>query len=217
VTGELAWNTGKRHGLNVKNIAVILSMLMVCSTVMADASRVDGFLSGLKTLKADFSQVIQSDDGVTRAQNGVLYLSRPGKFRWDYEGDEAQLIVADGNRVWLLDRDLEQVSHQSQETALRGTPAQLLADESGVETHFTVIASSSDGGIEWTDLAPKEADSQVEKVRIGFSGEQLATLEMQDKFGQTTRFIFSDVKRNPALDGDLFKFVTPPSMDVWQH
>ncbi|OOZ40731.1 outer membrane lipoprotein carrier protein LolA [Solemya elarraichensis gill symbiont] len=192
-------------------------MLLVCNTAMADASRVEGFLGGLKTLKADFSQFIESDDGVTHSQKGVLYLSRPGKFRWDYEGDEAQLIVADGNRVWLLDRDLEQVSHQSQETALRGTPAQLLADEAGVETHFTVIGSSSDGGVEWTDLAPKEADSQVELVRIGFSGEQLASLEMQDKFGQTTRFIFSDVKRNPALDRELFKFVTPPSMDVWQH
>lgn len=201
----------------MKKIAVILSMLLVCNTAMADASRVDGFLDGLKTLKADFSQFIESDDGITYTQKGVFYLSRPGKFRWDYEGDEAQLIVADGNRVWLLDRDLEQVSHQSQETALRGTPAQLLADESGVETHFSVTGSSSDGGIEWTDLSPKEEESQVELVRIGFSGEQLASLEMQDKFGQSTRFIFSDVKRNPALDRELFKFVTPPSMDVWQH
>lgn len=192
-------------------------MLLVCSTTMADASRVDGFLGGLKTLKADFTQLIESDDGVTYSQKGVFYLSRPGKFRWDYKGDEGQLIVADGKRVWLLDRDLEQVSHQSQEIALRGTPAQLLADEAGVETHFTVIDSSSDGGIEWTDLAPKETESQVEVVRIGFSGEQLASLEMKDKFGQTTRFIFSDVKRNPQLERELFKFVTPPSMDVWQH
>ena len=191
--------------------------MLFVAPAFADAQRIDSFLNDLKTFQADFSQTVENEGGSSRTVKGVLYLSRPGKFRWDYEGDEAQLIVADGKRVWLLDRELEQVSHQGQASALRGTPAQLLSDNSGVDKHFTVQGEQKEAGTDWTLLQPKDEDSQVDMVRIGFSGKKLVALEMQDKFGQTTRFRFSDSIRNPVLAQELFRFKAPSGFDVWEH
>lgn len=196
---------------------MLIVSMMVTPQLLADAQRVDQFLAGLATMQASFSQTVESESGSVYHAGGVLYLSRPGKFRWDYAGEEGQLIVADGNRVWLLDRELEQVSHQSQKSALRGTPAQLLSDDAGVESHFSIEGNSRENDIDWTILAPKDKESQVQHVRIGFSGEQLAALEMDDKFGQITRFRFTNVRRNPSLDQSLFRFDAPKGFDVWEH
>ena len=136
---------------------------------------------------------------------GILYLKRPGKFRWEYDSPLKQIIVADGKRVWLHDLELDQVSHQGQNKALSGTPAQLLAAEEPIDRHFKV--SPWDGGDEreWVELQPRKSDTQVVKIRIGFIGKRLDTLLMEDTFGQLTRFTFTKTKRNPSLKEDLFR------------
>ncbi|MEN8214164.1 MAG: outer membrane lipoprotein chaperone LolA, partial [Pseudomonadota bacterium] len=118
---------------------LMLPLLAVLFSPPLYATSLDDFLSGLKTMQADFVQSVESQGGSQNvSQNGVFYLKRPGKFRWDYAGENAQLIVADGSTVWLLDRDLEQVSHQPQKMALRGTPAQLLSQGEKVDKHFRI-------------------------------------------------------------------------------
>lgn len=195
----------------------LMACLMLLFASQASAHKIDEFLKGLDTFQADFEQVVETDSGMTAPVQGVFYLKRPGLFRWDYAGETAQLIVADGKRVWLLDRDLDQVSHQSQTTALRGTPAQLLSGKDGVERHFRIHRDYVANGLEWTQLIPKDADSQMEQVSVAFDGNQLRRLEMTDKFNQTTRFRFTNPRRNPQLDSALFKFKAPPGFDVWEH
>ena len=197
-------------------ILLLLFISLLSTTLHATA--LDSFLSGLKTMQADFVQSVESQGGSQSAsQNGVFYLRRPGKFRWDYAGKDAQLIVADGRTVWLLDRDLEQVSHQPQKMALRGTPAQLLSQGEKVNKHFTILREYKRDGLEWIALAPVDKDSQVEEVDVAFLDNKLVKLEMTDKLGQYTRFSFSNVKRNPVLNKSLFKFKAPPGFDVWEH
>jgi outer membrane lipoprotein carrier protein len=195
----------------------LMAGLMLLFASQASAHKIDDFLSNLRTFQADFEQVVESDSGRTLPVHGVFYLKRPGLFRWDYEGEGAQLIVADGKRVWLLDRELDQVSHQSQKSALRGTPAQLLSGQGGVEKYFSIHRDYEANGLQWTQLIPKDADSQMEQVSIAFEGKQLKRLEMTDKFNQTTRFSFTNTQRNPRLDASLFKFEAPPGFDVWEH
>ena len=198
-------------------IILLISLLSLFSTPLY-ATSLDRFLTGLKTMQADFVQSVESQGGSQySSQNGVFYLKRPGKFRWDYAGKDAQLIVADGRTVWLLDRDLEQVSHQPQKMALRGTPAQLLSQGEKVDKHFTILREYKRDGLEWMALAPVDKDSQVEEVDVAFLDNKLVKLEMTDKLGQHTRFSFSNVKRNPVLNKSLFKFKAPPGFDVWEH
>ncbi len=195
----------------------LMACLMLLFASQVSAQKIDDFLNNLQTFQADFEQVVETDSGMTLPVYGVFYLKRPGLFRWDYEGENAQLIVADGKRVWLLDRELDQVSHQSQKTALRGTPAQLLSGQGGVEKYFSIHRDYESNGLHWTQLIPKDADSQMEQVSIAFEGKQLKRLEMTDKFNQTTRFRFTNTQRNPRLDASLFDFKAPPGFDVWEH
>ena len=117
----------------------------------------------------------------------------------------------------MLDRDVDQVSQQSQKRALRGTPAQLLSQKEGVEKHFTIRRDYEADGLQWTLLLPKDADGQVEQVSVAFQGDVLKRLEMTDKFNQTTRFRFTNTQRNPPLDASLFRFEAPPGFDVWER
>ena len=178
--------------------------------------RLENYLAGLESLKARFSQTIETREAYTGPLEGTFYLQRPGQFRWEYDGREGQLIVADGKRIWLLDRELEQVSHQSQDDALRGTPAELMAEEGALEESFDAKDGGDINGLSWIDLTPSDPESQFVLVRVAFRGDALVRLEMLDHFGQYTRFVLSDVERNVSLDKALFRFEPPRGWDVFQ-
>ena len=205
----------KRYGLS-HLVAAVLLVAAVSPAGAGAAERLDEFLAGLHSLEARFVQTVETEQGVSGPVSGTFYLRRPGQFRWDYDGEDSRLIVADGKRVWLLDRELEQVSHQGQAAALRGTPAQLLAEEGAVEEYFTVVDAGESGGQSWVELVPRGEESQFSLVRIAFDDKTISRLEMADRFGQYTRFAFADVQRNAPLADSLFKFRPPPGWDVFQ-
>jgi outer membrane lipoprotein carrier protein len=124
------------------------------------------------------------------------------------------LIVADGDRIWLYDIELEQVSHRSQEAALAGTPAQLLSDQAPITEHFQVNDLGEADGLDWVELLPKEKESQFTSLRLALMDNSLQRMEMIDNFGQTTRFVFDNLQRNPALETSLFTFKPPPLIDM---
>ncbi len=168
--------------------------------------RLDDYLKGLSSLKSSFTQVTFNADRTQMMEaRGTFYLQRPGRFRWEYDTPNRQVIVADGKRVYLHDLDLEQVSHQSQSKALRGTPALLLADGGPIEKHFSAKPIESRDGRDWVELTPKAADTDVVKIELGFGGKELDSMIMEDSFGQMTRLNFSGTQRNPTLDPQLFK------------
>ena len=126
-------------------------------------------------------------------------------FRWQYDAPNKQVIVANGKRVYLHDLDLNQVSHQSQAKALRGTPALLLAEDAPIDRDFNARSIDSSDGREWVELKPKATDTDIQKIELGFGDTGLESLIMEDSFGQTTRLNFSAIKRNPSLNANLFK------------
>ena len=201
--------------------AVILVGLF-CAALPALASA-DGigmlksYLRGLNSLSADFRQItITADGGQTFESTGTFYLLRPNRFRWDYDAPATQQIIADGRRIYLHDQELGQVTHRSQKAVLDGTPAQLLASDQPVEDHFQL--SKVDRGDErtWVELVPKTADTDVARLHIAFAGDRLDTLVMEDRFGQLTRFAFTNLKRNPTLQYDMFRFERPAGVDFLQ-
>jgi outer membrane lipoprotein carrier protein len=178
------------------------------------------YLEGLDSLSADFRQItlIPEAGGGEQAfeSEGRLYLRRPGRFRWEYDAPSEQLIIADGERVYLHDIELNQVSHRAQQAALEGTPAQLLVSDQPLEHYFALHPLERDDGRAWVELQPKAEDSQVVRLQIAFLDGQLDTLLMEDRFGQLTRFSFSHIERNPALDDALFHFERPIGGDFLQ-
>nr|WP_210424575.1 outer membrane lipoprotein chaperone LolA [Marichromatium bheemlicum] len=187
--------------------AVLLaSLLPVAALAGEGAQRLDDYLAGLNSLRADF---VQYTFNAARTQmtesHGRFYLQRPGRFRWEYDDPVAQVIIADGKRVYVHDLELEQVTHQSQERALRGTPALLLASAAPIAEHFAVSELPSTDGRDWVALRPLAADAEVERIELGFGPAGLESLIMEDGFGQSTRLDFSAATRNLALESELFE------------
>jgi outer membrane lipoprotein carrier protein len=196
-------------------VALLLAALGTTQTFAADGvTMVKDYLRGLNSLQANFRQItLAADGGEMIESRGTFYLLRPNRFRWDYETPSEQLIVADGKRIYVYDKELEQVSHRSQKAILDGTPAQLLASNEPPEKYFTMRNIDRGDGRVWAELIPKTSDTDVEKLQIGFTNGELDTLVMEDRFGQLTRFIFTDLDRNPQLQYDMFRFNRPAGAD----
>lgn len=163
---------------------------------------------------ADFEQtVFDRSAKVTQKAKGKFAFARPGKFRWTYERP-AQLIVGDGVRVWIFDADLNQVTVRKLDKALSSTPAALLTGDGKIDALFDLAEQGVQDGIEWLQATPKKPDTGFERIRIGFSGDTLAAMELFDQFGTRTLLTFSNLKRNPVMDPGLFKFTPPKGADV---
>ncbi len=197
-------------------------LLTLCTTVWAtlparaDAqARLSTFVSQTKGLKAQFTQTVFDRNGrKTQESSGTLFFSRPGKFRWVYQKPYAQLLVGDGKRLWIYDEDLDQVTVRKLDLAIGDSPAALLAGENDIEKRFNLKDAGNKDGLDWVEAAPKSKEGSFEMVRLGFKGDSLQAMELKDNFGQTTLLRFSNLERNPALGGSLFRFTPPKGADV---
>ncbi len=196
--------------------AAALLLLSHAAAAGTARARLDAFLHGLDALQAEFRQVLLDDKGEPADEStGTVYLSRPGRFRWDYRAPFPQLIVADGRQVWLYEPDLSQVTVRPQGTALDSTPAALLASDRPVEESFEIAElPGRDDGRDWLALTPRDAGATFEGIRVAFGADGLAAMELTDSFGQVTRLEFSRMMRNPDLDPALFEFAPPDGVDV---
>lgn len=196
-------------------------LLLLCSglAVAEDGVRqMRQFLTGFDALSARFEQTLSGADSLqSMRSNGMLYMQRPRQFRWDYLEPEKQQIVADGRQIWLYDQELEQVSVQSQDTALAGTPAMLLTGGETLEQHFHVSEAGQRQGMEWVELIPRSEEGQFTRILLAFLDDELRVMEMADKFGQTTRLDFYDIDRNPRFDGWFFRFERPENVDLYNQ
>jgi outer membrane lipoprotein carrier protein len=173
------------------------------------------FLESTKTVRADFAQIVVAKNGRKPQQStGVMMFSRPGKFRWQIEKPYSQLLVGDGEKVWIYDPDLRQVTAKKVGAALGGTPAALLAGDNAFEKNFTLRELGDREGMEWLEAIPKTPDSGFEKITLGFAGNDLKAMELFDNFGQTTSLLFARLERNPPLAASLFRFTPPAGVDV---
>jgi outer membrane lipoprotein carrier protein len=192
--------------------------LALAMSVPAHASglgQLRAFLDGTKTSQGVFTQKVASKTRPA-AQNsaGTFAFARPGKFRWTYDKPFEQLIVGDGVRVWVYDRDLNQVIVRKLDLALGATPAALLAGDNTLEKNFSLAEGAASEGLEYVDASPKIPESQFTRVRIGFRDNLPRAMELTDAFGQITTLGFTTIERNPALGADLFRFDVPPGADV---
>lgn len=199
---------------------LLLLLLWVAPPVSASSSvqQMEQFLTGMQSLQASFEQsVLDPQQRLAARSQGVFYMQRPGRFRWDYSEPDEQQIIADGRQIWLLDPELEQVSVQTQSTALQGTPAMFLIGGDPVEKHFEVIDIGDSQGFAWVELIPRDKESQFVRVLLAFQDNLLQRMEMTDTFGQITRFQFYDIQQNPTLEPSLFVFERPAYYDLYQR
>ena len=177
--------------------------------------QLNAFLNSLKTLEAEFHQTLYDENLYQLDESrGAFLLSRPDRFRWDYRQPEAQLIVADGEKVWIYDRDLSQVTVRAIGKALGATPAMLLSSDRPVDENFELSELRPSAGLEWVGLKPRLPDTGFAYIRLGLDGKVLKLMELIDNFGQLTRIEFTNIRRNPRIDPAAFEFEPPGGVDI---
>lgn len=188
----------------------------------AGASRADAvdalreFTRDVRSGRADFTQVVTSPDGVRkRTSSGSFEFARPNRFRFAYAKPYAQVIVGDGDKVWLHDVDLQQVTVRAMNQALGATPASLLAG-AGLDRDFVLRALPASQGLDWVQADPRLRSDAIgfQSLKVGFRGRQLAALDLVDSFGQRSLITFTDFAVNPAVAPDAFRFVPPAGVEV---
>lgn len=197
----------------MKCMVVIISLLFTLPVVANDTLK--RFFSDVKTVQASFSQSVIDDAGEQlEAQTGMFYLSRPGKFRWDYL-NSGQQIIADGKNVYMYDKDLEQVTVRPVQNALNQVPSMLLVDTGvDIESYFNVSGLPPVDGVEWVLLEPLQDEAGYEQLKIGFKGTVLHAIHLRDALGNDTRLELAEIKQNMTLDSSLFIFEVPEGADV---
>lgn len=203
-------------------LLVVLAAASVLPAMAVDAEDVPvapdqlrAFLAETVTFEAGFSQVLlEADSQHSQVSEGRFYLHRPQRFRWDYLSPAPQLVVADGEHLWLYDPDLEQVTVRQMDDSLSSTPAMLLSGDGTLEDSFRIGAAYHEDDLDWVELAPLSEAADFAALRVGFEQGRLAALELMDALGQTTIIRFSDIKVNGPLDDALFRFSPPDGVDV---
>jgi len=181
----------------------------------ASLERFQSFVRSTQSAKADFEQkVYDRNQKLVQESKGSFSFVRPGKFRWAFSKPYAQLIVGDGEKVWVHDEDLNQVTVRKLTHALGATPAALISGSADVEQSFVFSDAGEKEGLQWLDAKPKEKDAGFERIRMGFGASGIDAMELVDQFGQTTKLRFTNVQKNPKLDPGTFRFTPPKGADL---
>ena len=191
--------------------------LMACVAQADPLAALSTFVREVRTGSAEFTQTVISPDGAKRrTSSGTFEFSRPNRFRFSYSKPFEQLIVADGQRLWVYDPDLNQVVSRKQSSALASTPAALLAGAQ-LERDFILSNEPPRDGLEWVKAVPRQADGGFESLRIGFRSGELAAVEILDNLGQRSVLQFRSLKLNVPLPADRLVFSVPKGADVIQQ
>ena len=159
---------------------------------------------------SDAAQVMPKNS----TSSGTFEFARPGKFIWSYEKPYEQILQADGDKLYVYDKDLNQVTVRPLGGALGASPAAILFGSNDLDKNFTLRDAGVKAGIDWLELIPKAKDTQFQSVGIGFRDGNLQAMELHDVFGNVTLLTFSNIQKNPPLPVDAFKFTVPKGADV---
>jgi outer membrane lipoprotein carrier protein len=170
-----------------------------------------------KTLTADFQQIVESPTLAGALESkGTLAFEKPNRMRWDYAAPDKQLVVGDGETLWIYQPEERQVIKAPFTEAFQtSTPITFLAGLGQLERDFATsleredavrwvlrLVPRKDQGLGALTLMVRKTDATIEEARV------------TDALGTTTRLRLSAEKRNERLDPGLFRFTPPAGVDV---
>jgi outer membrane lipoprotein carrier protein len=201
---------------HTNKFAAVLAAGLLCAGV-AHAAALDqfkAFVASTKAAKGEFTQKVVAQGSKDKLSSGNFVFARPGKFIWSYTKPYDQVLQADGEQLFIYDKDLNQVTTRKLGDALGSSPAAILFGSNDLEKNFALSEAGTRDGLEWLKATPKAKDSSFEQILIGLKNGTPEAMELKDNFGQTSILAFKKFEKNPALNATSFKFVMPKGADV---
>lgn len=164
----------------------------------------DGF-----TAKFD-QQVTDSENTLLHSASGKLVFKQPGKFIWQIEQPEHELLISNGETLWWYNPFLEQVSIFDAQDAVATTPFALLVSQKDETWNQFTITKLESGFM----IKPKdENNSQVSQLAVYFDDFVLNQIVITDRTQQTSAYTLKQQAFNKAL-GFNFDFEIPADIDI---
>jgi outer membrane lipoprotein carrier protein len=203
---------------------IFFAFLIFSFNVLADGiSDLNAFVNNVSSMSSEFSQVVLDKKGLKLQDvEGVMLFKRPNKFRWDYLKPYQNQIISDGDRLFMYDQDLRQVSINPIAKVAGSTPLLIIAGKN-IEKYFTLrniedqVANEMNQNIKWVEAVPKEEGAGFSKVILGLTENKLSVMKIVDAFEHTTTISFKNAKYNVSLVDNDFLFKLPTGVDVVQN
>jgi len=200
-------------------LALALALPMLAQAAALDQFR--SFVSTTKTARGEFTQRLVKNEGgaakVSNTSTGTFEFSRPGKFIWIYKKPYEQQLQADGEKLFIYDKDLNQVTVRKLGNALGSSPAAILFGSNDLEKNFTLKDAGERDGMEWLQAIPKAKDTTFDQIGIGLRDGVPVAMELRDSFGQVSLLSFTRFEKNPSLPDSQFRFTPPKGADVFEQ
>jgi outer membrane lipoprotein carrier protein len=201
--------------MTLKTTLIAAAMLFAGAAHATALDQFKSFVAGTKSARGEFTQTqVRASGKPGKTSSGTFVFSRPGKFIWTYQKPYEQLLQADGDTLYLYDKDLNQVTTRKLGGALGSSPAAILFGSNDLEKNFTLSEAGTHDGLEWLNATPKSKDTTFEQIGIGLKDGTPQAMELKDNFGQTVMLRFTSFQRNPALGAQAFKFDVPKGAEV---
>jgi len=208
----------------IRHAARLVAACALALPALASASALDQFKSFVGSTKAAKGEFVQKQvksvgkgETVANTSTGTFLFARPGKFIWTYQKPYEQLLQADGQKLYIYDKDLNQVTVRQLGDALGSSPAAILFGSNDLEKNFALKEAGARDGLEWLEATPKTKDTTFDRIGIGLKDGVPRAMELRDSFGQVSVLTFSKFEKNPAISADQFRFEVPKGADVFQQ
>jgi outer membrane lipoprotein carrier protein len=197
-------------------LTILMTFIFPRAFAADSAAELTGLLGAIKTMRASFIQTIFDNYGKpVQKSKGTMALERPGKFRWEVSQPMPQTIIANSQKLWVYDPDLQQVTIRNLKSEAGEAPALLLSHQnSDLQKDYSIEVITSKDSLQWFLLKPKKNDNMFESVKMAFANKQLKEMVLQDQIGHSTRVQFQKIQMNSALPASLFIFKAPSGTDV---
>lgn len=209
-----------------RKLVTSLALSVALLPGIASASALEqfkSFVSSTQSAKGEFTQRLVKTDGGTKTaklsteSTGTFIFARPGKFIWTYLKPYEQVLQADGDKLYMYDKDLNQVTTKKLGNALGSSPAAILFGSNDLEKNFTLKEGTPKDGLEWLEVTPKAKDTTFDQIGIGLRNGVPVAMELRDSFGQVSLLSFKNFVKNPPAPSGGFKFVVPKGADVFNN
>lgn len=169
----------------------------------------------IHNIRADFQQVVFINGRRSASSSGHFVLSRPGRMRWITTKPTRQILVADGQYIWVYEPELQQATKRLQKHGISGTAGLFLSAKPNLwVAAYQVTNLQAPNGHQIFQLKAKNPKRSIAKLILNFKHESLQQIEFWDQLGQYSQISLVHTKINQKIEVSSFKLNLPKEVDV---
>ena len=197
---------------------ILMLFGMMQSFADSHETRLQRNLENYASLTGQFTQIISSEKSQhIQSSAGEFWIQKPNRFRWHYSTPYVQKIISNGEKLWIYDEDLEQVTIKEASESIESSPLAVIVGATSLDTAFDVTPVDGLDNLQWLRLIPNAEANSFEFIEVGFKNGLLSKMRLKDNFGQTTYLTFTDVMVDTSIDTNRFEFAVPEGADVFNE